>query len=230
MKPFLKTLILLLPLVAGLARSGQAVDCDQAIKDVIVSDYNLDTASYEIEILTNRLKSIEVEPDKLTYTLVSRKEPLGLFTILATVDLGNGQTEKGQIRMRISKFDNVLVTIGRMGRHEQLAESKVMVKRMDVTTISGRPVRKIEELTNCRARKIIRKDQILTLEAIESIPDIEVGKDIKIVLAEQLLQITAPGRSLQSGSVGEFIKVKNQATGKVLKARVVDAHSVAVDI
>jgi flagella basal body P-ring formation protein FlgA len=225
-----KLLVIAPFMVVFLSSHGQAVDCDFAVRSVIMADYQLDTASYEIEILSNQLEEEDIDPEELTYSLISQKEPIGLFTILAKVDRGDGRVVKGQVRMRIRKFEEVLVTLDRIQRHEALSRSNLAVRRMEVTTLRERPATSLAELDNHRASRIIRKDQILTHTTAEPVPDIDVGKEVTIVLSEELLQITAPGRCLQSGSAGDYIKVKNQATGKVLKARVIDSQSVAVDI
>jgi flagella basal body P-ring formation protein FlgA len=132
--------------------------------------------------------------------------------------------------MRIRKYAEVLVTAGKLERHAELSESALLARRMEVTNLRQRPVTSLDELAGQRTRKMVRKDQILTYDAIEAIPDVEVGTEVTIVLSASLLRITAPGRCLQSGSAGEEVKVKNKATGKVLKARVIDSSSVAVDI
>ena len=81
-----------------------------------------------------------------------------------------------------------------------------------------------------RACRNLRKDQILTHQAIERIPDLERGRKVTIQAGNERLIITAPGRTLVSGSVGEFVKVKNEATGRVIEAEVIDDNTVAMEI
>ncbi len=230
MKLLAKNLILVPFVLLAFACNGQALDADAAVARAIMTDYQLDSSSYEIEILSNRLESTEVDSDGLTYSLISRKEPVGLFTVMVTIDLGDGEIDRGQVRMRISKFAEVLVTSDRIRRHDELTESNLIIKRMNITNMVERPILLLDELAGFRAKRNVGKDKILTSAAVEPVPDIEVGGEVTIVIADQLMQITAPGRCLQAGSTGDVIKVKNKATGKILKARVVDANSVAMDI
>ena len=66
-------------------------------------------------------------------------------------------------------------------------------------------------------------------DALERIPDIERGRDVAIVYIEGMCRISADGRTMQSGQAGDYIKVKNKTSGKIILARVVDATAVAVD-
>jgi len=207
-----------------------AVSPDQAVVDRILEQYELDPLAYEVELLSNRLQSEDVDPSQLTVKALTEKEPLGLFTVLATIEDEDGRIDRGQVRMRVRKFDTVLVTSDRISRHDQFSETNIITERMEVTSLREQPVRSLEALTNCRARRNIGKGQILTMKAIEPVPDIDVGREVTIIVANQTLTITAPGKALQAGCEGDYVKVKNTATGKLLNARVQDASTVVVDL
>lgn len=203
---------------------------EETIVTKIVSEYGLDSGHYEIEVLANRLNVTSVTTDELSFRPISNKEPLGLFTVLASVTRDGKTISKGQVRVKIHKFEEVYVATDKFSRHDLVKENKLVLKRMEVTSLLQQPVRELGEPDTFRARLLIRKDQILTTNLIEPVPDIEVGHEVTIILNNHLLRITAPGRTLESGSTGDSIRVKNKATGKIVIARVIDQNSVAVDI
>ena len=203
---------------------------DQLIIDWVTSEYQLDSDNYAIELISNRLKVSDILPEELTLKAISNKEPLGSFSMQAVVTRDNKILSQGQIRVRIRKYQNVLVALDRIKRHDEIEEIKLVLKRMDVTSLRQQPVSETGMLEGHRARLSIRKDQIITTELIEPVPDIEVGHEVTIYLHSELLEITAPGRAMQSGSKGMVIRVKNKATGKVVLARVIDQKTVEVDI
>jgi flagella basal body P-ring formation protein FlgA len=217
-------------LVLALTVSGEAVTVEDAVVEKIASQHELDTASYELEILSNQLDSREIDYDQLSLKTLTQTEPLGLFTVLATISKDGELIEPGQVRLRIRKYAEVLVASDRIRRHELLSEEKLVLSRMEVTSLREQPVQSLGTLGNHRAKRNIRKGQILTTMAIEPVPDIEVGREVTIIAAKDLLTITAPGQALESGSIGDYVKVKNKATGKLLKARVVDGRSVALEL
>ena len=51
----------------------------------------------------------------------------------------------------------------------------------------------------------------------------------RIKKVDGLCRITSAGVSLQSGMAGDYVKVKNKGSGKIILARVVDGAAVAVD-
>ena len=52
---------------------------------------------------------------------------------------------------------------------------------------------------------------------------------LSFVYIDGLCRITATGVALQSGMAGDYVKVKNKGSGKIILARVVDGTAVAVD-
>lgn len=206
----------------------RAASCDQAIIDGMMAMYNLDTSSYEIEILSNRLKAASVSADNIAIRPLTPKEPLGLFTVMVKVTEGGEVLESGQVRMKIRQFADVVVMSDRIRSREPLTKDKLTIKRMEITSLLEKPLRSIENLGGYRAKRNLNKGKILTTSAIEPMPDIERGREVSIVYVDGLCRITAVGVALQSGMAGEYVKVKNKASGKIIVARVVDETAVAV--
>ncbi len=224
--------VFFLPLVAitlALAGPVQAVTCDQAIIEKMMAMYNLDTNSYQIEILSNRLASAEATVDNIAIRPLTAKEPLGLFTVMAKVSEGSEFVESGQIRMRIRQFADVVVLSDRIRSRQPLTADCLTVKRMDITSLHEKPLPSLAAIDGYRVRRNLRRGTILTTSAIEPIPDIESGRELSIVYVDGLCRITTVGVALQTGMAGDYIKVKNKGSGKIILARVVDGAAVAVD-
>ena len=223
--------VFLLAVVFTLAFAAPAcaATCDQAIVDKMMAMYSLDTGSYKIEILSNRLKSVVVSADNIAIRPLTTKEPLGLFTVMVKVLEGGEIIESGQVRMKIKQFADVLVLSDKIGSREKLPEDRLTIRRMDITSLHEKPLRSMEQIDGYRAKRNLRRGTILTTSAIEPIPDIEAGRELSIVYIDGLCRITAAGVALQSGMAGDYVKVKNKGSGKIILARVVDGTAVAVD-
>ncbi len=221
--------IVLSVLIGAGVTSAWAVDTPQAVCDLVLQTYDLDPEHYEIEILSNRLETRLVDPEDLTFCEISRKDPIGLFTIMATINHGGEVIDKGQVRMRIRRFEDVLVSAGRLNRYQQLTAELFELKRTEVTSLREQSIGSFDEILHQRLKRNLHKGDILTKEAMESIPDIEVGEEVTIVYSDGLCNITVPGKVLQTGWVGHAVRVKNEVSGKIISARVVDDRSVAVD-
>lgn len=211
------------------ASSASALTSDDAIRTKVVAMYGLDSAMYQVDILSNNLKSADISPHQLTLRPLSQKEPLGLFSMMADVKNDGEILESGQIRLKIRKYADVLVLLDNVRRSRIIEPEQLLLKRMEVTSLRQRALVDLSELEGARSGRNLKRGAILTADDIEPIPDIEYGRDVAIVYSVGMCRISADGRALQAGQAGDYIKVKNKASGKIILARVVDATAVAVD-
>ncbi|MFZ5979400.1 MAG: flagellar basal body P-ring formation chaperone FlgA [Candidatus Zixiibacteriota bacterium] len=229
MSRLIKFLLIILLAASPLAAADGPVDFEQALVLEMQDEYELDPADYEIKILFNQLKTEQASPENLRLEAVSLKEPLGSFTMRVTVERDGKTVEKGQVRVMIKKFAEVLVTTGKIRRNEALTPDKLTLQRMDITSLQEQPVQSLQDIEGYRSKRNLSAGRIVTSSAVEPVPDIEVGREVSIVYNDGLCSIAAPGQVLQNGWEGDFIKVKNKTSGKIILARVIDDTSVAVD-
>ncbi len=222
------TILLISMLIVGTV-SANARTINDAIVCQMFDDFNLDTTMYEIEILSNRLNKKELENEEISIKPLTLKEPLGLFTVIVTI-LDNGiKVEASQVRMRIKKFDTVLISTDRLKRNTPLTNSNTTVQKVEVTNLRSKPFYSLSETDGYRLKGSVQRFIPITSNMLEKIPDIVSGRETTIVYSGSVFKITADGVALQSGCVGDFIKVKNKTSKKIIVARVIDAHHVAVD-
>ncbi len=226
LKRILAIIIFLTP-VCSLAVPSMSTT--EIIVDEIMTSYGLDPETYEIEVLTNQLKTESLDGRQLTFRPLSQKDPIGLFTILATIIENGEEVETNQVRMRIKKYQTVLVVKDRIKRSDALSPDQFGLERMEITNLTEQPMESPEAIKGYRAARNLRVGTILTSGAIEPIPDVESGRETLIVYNDGLCKITAAGIAMQSGITGDYIKVKNKATKKIIVARVIDENAVSVD-
>ena len=198
---------------------GQAAEIDRGVEPI----------EYEIEITANQLKTRWVDPADLSLKSLSRKEPLGPFTVLVEITSEGALIEKGQVRLRVKRFAKVLVATDKIGRHDILTEQQFELRRIDVTSLREQPVSSMAGIVGQRSKRNLRLGSILTNAAMEPVPDIDVGGEVTIVFTDTWGSVTAPGRSLQSGWIGGKLRVKNLASGKVINAQVISQKRVEVN-
>jgi len=226
---YLKRLITVLWSVLILSAPVTALDSKEAVVEKMYTDFNLDPEFYRIEVQASQLDDELTEPFELELKPLSRKAPLGLFTVIVTVTRDGEQLDKGQVRLEIRKFAEVLVTTGKIRRHEILTEEKITLKMMDITSLPEQPVISLETVNGYRSRRNLSIGRIVTLSAVEPVPDIEVGREVSIICSNGLFSVKASGKALQDGWAGDYVKVKNENSGKIVLARVVDESAVVVD-
>ncbi len=205
-----------------------AIDPDEAIRQMAVRTFALDTAVNRVEVLSSQIKASDVALTELSLRPISQKDPLGLFTVVATVTRDGRILECGQVSLRIHKFAEVLVAQTSLRRHDLPSETQFSLQRMDITSLLEQPVSAFETIEGLRMRRNLAKGQILTTSAVEPVPDIEVGREVSIQCSNDLFTIATAGTAQQSGRVGDVIRVKNRTSGKLVQARILDNSTVAI--
>lgn len=225
----LKKYIALLLIFLTTALPAWAGETDSVIVQWMQDTYDLQPPEYRIEIVSNRLQVTDVDAEEISIHPLTQKDPLGLFTVRVEVSRGGESVDRGQVRLRISKFADVLVAVDKVGRYDHLSEDQFAVVFSDITNLNERPISLVSELEGKRARRNLRRGTLLTTGAIEAIPDVEPGGDVIIAFTDDWGSITVPGRAMEAGWIGTLMRVKNLATGKVVRAKVTSGGSVEVN-
>jgi flagella basal body P-ring formation protein FlgA len=216
-------------LALGISVKAEPRNCDREIRNAIINRYRLDSTWYVIDILSSQLRATTLDSgDSLLCRPISQKEPIGLFTILATVTRGGREVEKGQVSVRINKFAEVLVATANLRLHDIVSPDNFALKRMDITSLLEQPVQSLSAIADYRLKRNVGQDQVLTRGAVEPVPDIDVGGEVSIVCGGDQFSIATIGQAMQKGYVGEQIRVKNRASNKVVLATVVDRRTVSI--
>jgi flagella basal body P-ring formation protein FlgA len=213
------------------AGSAQSTSVNEKVIDFILETYRLDRSSHEIELLSSQLKTDDddIENLKVSISALTQGEPLGLFTVNAEIRQGNHLLERGQVRVRICKFAEVFVAAHKINRHDKFSEESLTLKRVDITSLGDELVTDPSALGNHRFRRNVRKGKVIAANAIEPVPVVENGREVEITFTNGMCTITATGLALKSGLAGDYIKVKNRSSGKIIVARIKDGSSVIVD-
>jgi flagella basal body P-ring formation protein FlgA len=85
-----------------------------------------------------------------------------------------------------------------------------------------------EELDGKVAKKTLVPDRYIPQAALREAYLVETGKPVHVVFAVGSLVITATAVSLQSGSAGDFVKLRNLDSGKIIAGTVMADGTVRV--
>jgi len=202
---------------------------EQDVKSGIIKLYNLESEDVEIELRNRRLDFDEtINYDSLSFNPLTRTEPRGLMSFKVTAFRQGQELTSDQIRVKISYFQEVLVTTDRIGRRDNITPDKITLKRMEITSLTDRPLTSEDNLSGIWALKRIKKGQILTTSLIEMIPPILNGQGVSIHYNSGPLEISARGTAMEDGHIGEKIRIKNNQSRKTIVCTVIDDESVQI--
>lgn len=221
--------VLLITLLSH-AFSGDCATLYDVVADKMVSRFGLDTATNRIEILKSQLANDTIDAGRVTIQPLFEHEPVGLVSVVVTVTDADNSVRRGQISLRVRRYAEVAVTTAALKLHDEVTQDNCKIQLMDVTSLREQPVTSLGAIQGSRTKRNLAVGRILTAEAIETAPDIEVGREVTITFAGDAFTITTRGQAMQAGRFGEVIRVRNAVSGKTVVGRVSGAGEVRVEL
>jgi len=196
----------------------------------IVAFFDLDPDRTEVEIRRCRLTLAPDEYDSLAIVPLSKTEPRGLLAVEVTPYKDGEPLTTQQARIRIARFENVLVSSDHIKRHETITAEKFIIDRREITSFSDQPLTDPVAVLGLWSKRTINKNHILTASMVEKIPDITIGQEVAIVFSSGGLEVSGRGTAVESGYIGDQIKIKNRQSRKIIVGTIADGQSVSVSM
>jgi flagella basal body P-ring formation protein FlgA len=186
--------------------------------DVVVSRFN---------VKGNR----PVPAGKISFKLFqkNRIRPKGHVKLIAAVNV-NGQVENEvMLSGYIDVFESVVCTSRDLKRGEVIKSNDVYLAKRNASRLSSKVLTHIHKADGLRVKHNIKADTCLKEWMLEKAPVVEKGDLITIFAESGDLKVTAPGRVLMKGCIGEMIKVQNLMSKMDIYATVVNHSTVVVE-
>jgi len=113
---------------------------------------------------------------------------------------------------------------------ERIGSEDIRWEKRRLSSTLRTPVKDAAFFEGKRVRQSIPRGKLLTQDLFIPFPAIKRGDRVVLLFEEGKLRITAPGKSLASGSKGEHIRVINLDSKKELVAEVLDEKTVRVGL
>jgi flagella basal body P-ring formation protein FlgA len=185
-------------------------------------------ARYEVQVnrLDNRLRLPLCPDGALRAELESPTEPVGRVTVRLSCE--------SEVRWRlfvpaqVSLFQPVLVTTRPLTRHSVVSERDVSLLERDVGLLNNAYLTDIEQIKGLRLRRQVSADTVLSPNQLEQQEVVKRGDKVVISAANAQVSVRMPGEALESGNLGSQIRVRNNRSGRVVKARITGPGQVEV--
>jgi flagella basal body P-ring formation protein FlgA len=109
-----------------------------------------------------------------------------------------------------------------------ITAADVQLRKVNAGAVLADSVRELGDVLGKSAQRDVGQGEMFNTAAIVVPPVITAGSRVSMVFRAGRLEASAMGLALESGSVGQEIKVRNEASGKVITARVVEKGRVEV--
>jgi len=229
----LSSLLIIFVMLAGMAFGDNQKDLDYLesyLSRQIIEEHQLDPEYIKITLVRNGLQT----SDPGNYIIRAYPQvvgvPGGRYPMLIELYRDGAVVEKGTVSLDVRIFADLLVPLENIKRHDILDQAMFEYKRFDITSQTTQYLDSPKLLKSRRATQNLKAGRKVPIRRIESIPDIKRDERITIITGGELFQIKASGKALQSGSIGDQIKVKNTDSNKILTGTIAGPGVVEITI
>lgn len=146
--------------------------------------------------------------------------------LLATSQTGSASTVK--VKLYVDSFNEVLIASRAVARGEILREGDFERARLNIRSVPARAAVDEADVLGLEAKRAISAGRIIQSEDLKLPNLIQAGKQITLKYEKGRLVATVLVIALESGAAGDYIRVRNEDSKKVLTAKVVSEGLVEV--
>lgn len=211
---------------------NQLIGTAQGFLEWAVEDYlqrSAIEARHEISInsIDSRLRLAYCDTG-LDAALESPAEPIGRVTVRVSCTGSAPWTVfvPGQVKF----FRNVVVTTQPLKRLAVVGPEQVALAERDIGLIKQGYITSVDQVVGKKLTRPTVMDQVLSPSFLDEAEVIHKGDQVVISARSGVIDVRMPGEALADGARGQQIRVRNQRSERVVKARVTGPGQVEVDM
>lgn len=151
----------------------------------------------------------------------------GVTPVKARIFVGGKMYRDVNFVLSVKVFDYVAVTNHTLQIETPVTEADF---RMEEIAIDGRTeyIKDISEVVGLVPHRVISAGSPVTINYFQQPVAVASNQPVKIIIRYKGIEASAKGIALTRGRIGEVIRVKNEASQKVVSAKVIDSQTVEV--
>ena len=198
----------------------------ELVKDTVARNINT-SAEYEISVL----------PLDSLLKLPECTEPLESFTTTDLIKAGrtsigvrcNAEKKWSIFTLAVIKvYETVIILSRPVHRGEIITRQHLALEKRDVSNLSGDYVTQVEQVENKQAARYIQAGAILGLRSFIEPRLINRRDKIIISAIRPAFTIQMNGVAMMDGTKGQLIRIKNENSGRIINATVIEPGVVSV--
>jgi len=184
----------------------------------------------QVEVKALSFKPVPLRAGRLALRVVQAAKSIapGVQTFLVAAEVAGREESRLWVRSEVKIFDNVVVSTRPLAHRATIAPDDVRLDWREIGAAAPRPFTKIEDVLGKQISRSTNANEVLTVAQAEPPQVVRHGGPVVLVYENAYLRVETAGEALQAGKVGETIRVKNPASGKLLQGVVLDGRTVRV--
>jgi flagella basal body P-ring formation protein FlgA len=216
--------------LAGQVVSVKGKELKALVKKYIETNMPWKQENLRIEFL-GRITDPPVQGEKISCQVKSRQDEAYIGDSIFAVGIYDDGTlvREESVRVRMEVAMDVVVSAKFLPRDTEINADDVKLVRKWFNQNPANIVTQMEDVIGKHPYSDIRQNIEIKRNMLKSVKTIKRGKMVKMVLENGPMMIVTFGLSEEDGSRGDFIKVKNISSNKIVYAKVIDDSSVRID-
>ena len=129
--------------------------------------------------------------------------------------LNGSSSQKGVVTATARAWEVQTLVAKPLAYHQLIQSADVVERRTLVDRLPDEQLLTVEQVVGQEAARDLKVGTILSARMIDPVPLVKPGQTVTITLTQGAVQVKTVGRALESGSFGQTVKVKNDATRDV---------------
>jgi len=208
----------------------QLIDVTEQFLEDAVKDYlsrsNID-ARHEVVVsrLDPRLRLNQCD-QPLAASFGNSAPPIGRVTVRVSCEGSSPWSVFVPAQVRL--YREVVVANRSLLRNTVLSDADVSLAERDVSNLNQGYLTQLDEVLGNKLTRPTQPDQVITLNQMELPKVVRKGDQVVITARSGSISVRMPGEAMADSILGKQIPVKNQRSGRVIKARVTGPGQVEV--
>jgi len=216
---------------AVVERAGQEIHRAEIV-DALMSEFKDRGLDDDIEIdfggRSMRLYVAANRPATVGIESLNHDPNTGRFVATISVPAGDPAAKRLRITGRVFTLVAVPVLAKKLYRGDVIRKHHLEWKKIRKSKVLRQTITEAEQLIGMAAKRLIGSNRPIRLAQVRRPLLIAKGGIVTIRLNYANMSLTAQGRSLDEGSLGDVVRITNSQSKKIVEARVTGANRVRV--
>ena len=206
------------------ASSGDFIDktVTQLLKEKIVDERVILEPEYNSKKAIEKIKAQQGKIENITLEHLDTK----YSSFRVQINYSDGTTET--ISGRYVPYVMIPVAARYIKFGEIIQQSDLTTKKIRLDKITKNYLTELEEVVGMQTKKYIPVGKMFKNNEISSPKVIKNGDPVNIVYDSGIINLKTVGTAMDTGAVGDMIKVKNSSSGAVLLGQIINKNTVKI--
>jgi len=222
-------LLFTLPPFVAAAERQNINDLQKGVEQFLSAHYPLGEQRHSVKIAVNKFNQhlhLSKCDKPLTHKLLNPRQQGGQITVQTICD--GAKPWSIYVPAKVDILQLVAVAKQDLLRGTQLTENQLELQPRTISAHTQAYASNISMLIGKQLKQTLRKGDTIRLRSLINPTVIKRGDFVSVEASSGVIHVVTRGTALSAGRVGEQIKIKNNTTNRVIKAKIIASGTVAV--